>query len=81
MNYEKYFEKTGKIFGVSSVYNFGRWYHDVKAFDNLEEAEEWLHTETYCFAERELMSRSRAIKYTSKKEVNYAVTRIGYFIK
>lgn len=62
MDYKKYFEKTGKVYGVSSKYDFGAWNHKGYEFDSLEEAEEWLHTEEYDFRERELMSKTAAEK-------------------
>lgn len=60
MTIAKYFEKTGKIYGVSSKFSFGRWHHTGYIFNSLTEAEEWLHTEEYDFRERELMSKTRA---------------------
>lgn len=67
-NYEKYFEKNGKIYGVSSRYEFG-WKHSGYVFDSLEKAEKWLHTETYNFAERELMSKTSAEKLCGKGQL------------
>ena len=66
MNAKKYFEQTGKIYGVSSKYQFG-WKHYVKIFTNFEEAEKWLNTEEYDFRERELMSKTAAEKLTGRK--------------
>lgn len=62
VNYEKYFNKTGKIYGVSSKYAYGRWDHAGFEFDNLGEAEKWLNTEESDFRERELMSKTAAEK-------------------
>lgn len=76
MKYEKYFEKTGKIYGVSSKFNFGRWEHYVKGFDDLQKAEKWLHTEEYDFRERELMSLSASKKLAGAEEINYALEYI-----
>lgn len=42
------------IIGISSKYDFGRWNHDVYAFEDEAAAEKWLHTEEYDFREREL---------------------------
>ena len=67
MTTAKYFEKTGKIYGVSSKYIFGKWSHQVYVFDDLEKATEWLNTEEYDFRERELMSKSAAQKLIGKK--------------
>ena len=66
MKAETYYKKHGKIYGVSSRYEFG-WKHTVYVFDSLEEAEKWLRTETCCFAERELCSRTRAEQITGRK--------------
>ena len=65
MTVEKYFEKNGYIYGVSSVNQFG-WEHRVFKFTDLEKARKWLNTETYCFAERELMSKTAAEKLAGK---------------
>lgn len=62
MKYANYFKKYGKIYGVSSKYEFGEWKHYYRVFFNLEKAEKWLHTEEYDFRERELMSKSAAEK-------------------
>ena len=55
------------IYGVSSTHQFG-WRHTVYRFSDLEEAYEWLETETYQFAERELMDRDQAIELTEDEE-------------
>lgn len=67
MTAAKYFEKTGKIYGVSSKYDFGEWNHQVYVFDDFEKANEWLNTEEYDFRERELMSKTAAQKLIGKK--------------
>lgn len=67
MTAAKYFKKVGKIYGVSSKYDFGKWNHQVYVFDNFEKATEWLNTEEYDFRERELMSKSAAQKLIGKK--------------
>lgn len=69
---EKYFDKNGFIYGVSSKYDFGKWNHRVRKFTNLEEANEWLNTEERDFRERELMSKSRAIELAGRKAVENA---------
>lgn len=61
-----------KIYGISSKYNFG-WEHKVYAFDNKEDAEKWLRTEEYDFRERELMTKTAAIKLAGKKAVDNAL--------
>lgn len=71
-NTRKYFEKNGTIYGVSSKFNFGTWNHKVVKFNDYEKAEEWLYTEEYDFRERELMSKTAAIKLAGKKAVEYA---------
>lgn len=67
MKVSTYFEKTGKIYGVSSKFEFGAWNHIVKVFDDFEEATEWLNTEEYDFRERELMSKTAAERLTGRK--------------
>ena len=67
MTARKYYEKTGKIYGVSSKYNFGTWDHQLYVFDDFEKATEWLNAEEYDFRERELMSKSAAQKLIGKK--------------
>jgi hypothetical protein len=73
-NYKNYFEKNGFIYGVSSKYQFG-WKYSVYKFTDIETAEEWLHTETYDFAERELMSKTAAVKLTGTEAVENADER------
>lgn len=72
MKYTTYFARTGAIYGVSSKYNFGAWSHLVYKFENLSEAEEWLYTEEYDFRERELMSKSAAIRLAGRNAVTSA---------
>ena len=62
-----------KIYGVSSKFNFGEWEHVVYVFDNKELANEWLDTEEYDFRERELMTKTNAIKLVGKKLVDNAI--------
>lgn len=38
MTLKNYFEKTGKIYGISTKYNFGHWDYYIKAFDDLDAA-------------------------------------------
>lgn len=68
MKAETYFEKTGKVYGVSSKFEFGAWSHRVREFNNWGDAQEWLHTEGRDFRERELMSKSRAIKLVGSRK-------------
>lgn len=60
------------IYGVSSKYNFG-WNHVVYKFDDMETAEKWLNTEEYDFREREIMTKTEAIKLAGKKAVDNAI--------
>lgn len=61
-------------YGVSSKYEFGSWNHVVYGpFASEEQAQKWLHTEEYDFRERELMSKTAAIKLAGKKAVDNAV--------
>lgn len=58
-------------YGVSSKYNFGHWDHRVVGpFSTEEEASRWVHTEEYDFRERELMSKTAAIRLVGKAEFN-----------
>ena len=66
---------TRKTYGVSSEFSFGKWNHQVCVFENKEGAEEWLHTEEYDFRERELMTKTAAIRLAGKKAVDEAKTR------
>ena len=63
-----------KIYGISSKYSFGKWNHAVYVFDDKEKAEKWLYTEEYDFRERELMTKTEAIKLVGKKAVENAIT-------
>ena len=57
-------------YGVSSKYEFGRWSHRVYGpFSSEEKAQEWLYTEEYDFRERELMSKTAAIRLAGRKAV------------
>lgn len=61
-------------YGVSSKYNFGEWSHRVYGpFETEEQAEKWLHTEECDFREREIMSKTAAIKLACKKAVENAM--------
>ena len=62
-----------KTYGVSSKSNFGHWDHTVYVFNDKGVAEKWLHTEEYDFRERELMTKTKAIELTSKKQVENAI--------
>ena len=65
---------TRKFYGVSSKFNFGVWNHVVYVFDSKEDAEKWLDTEEYDFREREIMTKTAAIKLAGRKSVNNAIT-------
>ena len=58
-----------KIYGVSSKYDFGAWIHKVYVFSDRDSAEKWLNTEERDFRERELMSKTAAIKLAGRKAV------------
>lgn len=73
MTPEKYFKKYGKIYGVSSKFEFGEWHHTVYYFKDYGLAEKWLDTEEYNFRERELMSKSAAIQLAGKESVDNAI--------
>ena len=62
-----------KAYGVSSKYDFGKWNHAVYGpFETEEQAQEWLHKEEYDFRERELMSKTAAIRLAGKNAVENA---------
>lgn len=64
-------------YGVSSKYDFGTWNHVVYGpFASEGQAQEWLHTEEYDFRERELMSKTAAIKLAGKRAVDNAVNPV-----
>lgn len=62
-----------QIYGVSSKFEFGTWNHIVYHFHNMESAEKWLNTEEYDFREREVMSKTSAIKLARRKAVDNAI--------
>ena len=66
-----------KIYGVSSKFDFDSWDHEVYVFGNKEDAEKWLHAEEYDFRERELMTKTAAIKLAGRKSVENA-TEVSY---
>lgn len=70
-----------KAYGVSSKYDYGKWYHVVYRFSTDEQAEKWLETEEYDFRERELMSKTAAIKLAGKKAVENALEYSQWFLK
>ena len=63
-------------YGVSSKWAFGYWSHTVYRFDSEDDAYEWLHREEYDFRERELMSKTAAIRLAGKKAVDNAIEYI-----
>ena len=65
---------TRKVYGVSSKFNFGAWNHVVYVFESKEDAEKWLDAEEYDFREREIMTKTAAIKLAGRKSVNNAIT-------
>lgn len=77
MKYENYFKKNGKVYGVASAYSSRRWWHVVKVFYSLEDAECFLEDDKIVVAldemqSRELMSRSKACKLAGKRAVEEA---------
>lgn len=63
MKPEKYFKKNKCVYGISTKYAFGRWTGYAKKFTDFEKALEWLNTEEYDFRERELCSKTEALKW------------------
>ena len=62
-----------QIYGVSSKYNFGEWNHAVYHFDDMESANEWLNTEEYDSREREIMTKTAAVRLAGRKAVENAM--------
>ena len=60
------------IYGVSSKFDFGMWNHRVYKFNDKATAQKWLNTEEYDFRERELMTKTAAIKLAGRKSVDNA---------
>lgn len=59
-------------YGVSSKFAFGRWNYVVHGpFTTEAEAQKWLYTEEYDFRERELMSKTAAIRLVGKREFEF----------
>lgn len=66
--------KSYMRYGVSSKYDFGQWNHIVYGpFETESQAQEWLQAEEYDFRERELMSKSAAIRLVGRKAVENAI--------
>ncbi len=62
-----------RAYGVSSKFDFGSWSHIVYGpFETNEQAEKWLNTEERDFRERELMSKTAAIKLAGKEAIENA---------
>lgn len=70
-----------KIYGVSSKFEFGEWNHCVYVFDTHDEAEQWLNTEEHDFREREIMSKTAAIKLAGRKAVCEAEEAAQYEVR
>lgn len=68
-----------KVYGVASKYEFGSWDHDVYVFDTKEEGEEWLYSKEYDFREREIMTKTAAIKLAGRKAVSNAIQYFDYY--
>lgn len=62
-----------KIYGVSRKFDFGQWNHAIYVFDNANDSEKWLNTEEYDFRNRELMTKTEAIKLAGRNVVNEAM--------
>lgn len=69
MKLETYLKKEGLLYGVSSK-DCGNF--KLKIFTDLKEAEAWLHTEEYDFRERELCSKTQAIKLMGKENFDHS---------
>ena len=62
-----------RIYGISSKPECSADRDRVYVFDTMEEAEQWLHTEEYDFRQREIMSKTAAIRQVGKRAVEEAV--------
>lgn len=61
-------------YGVSSKFEFGKWSHIVYGpFKTAEQADGWLRREEYDFRERELMSKTAAIRLAGRTAVDNAI--------
>lgn len=61
--------RRNRAYGVSSKFEFGGWNHRIYGpFATEEEAQKWLHREEYDFRERELMSKTAAIRLVGRRE-------------
>lgn len=67
MKVETYFQKFGRIYGISYK-NGGETSYSVW-FSSLDDAREWLKTEEYDFRTRELCSKSEALKFGQPSEI------------
>lgn len=68
---------TRKIYGVSSKFEFGGWSHNVYVFEDRETAEKWLNTEESDFRERELMTKTEAVKLAGRTAVESATSPVS----
>ena len=62
-----------RIYGVSRKLKFGVWENVVYYFEAKEIAKKWLNTEEYDFREREIMTKTNAIRLCGKKHVDAAI--------
>lgn len=67
MKVETYFQKFGRIYGISYK-NGGETGYSVW-FSNLDDAREWLNTSENDFRTRELCSKSEALKFGRPSEI------------
>lgn len=79
MTAQKYFEKNGFVYGISSKSD--TIYQDcaVYYFTDFAKARAWLHTEEYDFRERELCSKTQAVKCVGDKAVKMAQEQRQYW--
>lgn len=68
MDYRKYFEENGIIYGASSKYSCG-WWHKLYIFEKWGDAVEWLEEEEYDFREREFLTREEAVELVGEEVV------------
>lgn len=69
MKVQTYFNKYGKIYGVSYKWNFGRIEGYALEFTDLRKAFEWFNREEYDFRVRELCSKTMAKNITHSEPI------------
>lgn len=82
MTHKKYFEKTGKIYGIGERFEFGKWNGYRVEFDDWTEANEW-HEEPDALGLRHIKyfatkTAARRRKYYTYINSNGSIVNQGY---